>query len=136
MKKKSIIFKILSSNHLIINAKVNDVNGNFLIDTGASNSCIDLNKFEKFNLKFIKSDEIASSASDEIKETFISKKNSFSIGDCSSTYLDLILFDMKRITQALKEKDNVEVDGIIGSDMLIKFNSQIDYKKNEIKLEF
>lgn len=136
MKKKSIIFKILSSNHLIINAKVNDVNGNFLIDTGASNSCIDLNKFEKFNLKFIKSDEIASSASDEIKETFISKKNSFSIGDCSATYLDLILFDMKRITQALKEKDNVEVDGIIGSDMLIKFNSQIDYKKNEIKLEF
>ena len=136
MSKYSIPFKILSTNHIIIDAVVNNVAGKFLIDTGASNSCIDLNKLEKFKLKFEKSYETASSATGEIYETYISKKNSFLIGGCSKTDFDLILFDMKSVTQALKEKDKIEVDGIIGSDILIEFNSQIDYMKNEITLEF
>ena len=136
MSKYSISLKILSTNHIIIDAAVNNVVGKFLIDTGASNSCIDLNKLEKFKLKFEKSDETASSATGEINETFISKKNSFFIGGCSKTNFDLILFDMKSVIQALKEKDKIEVDGIIGSEILIEFKSQIDYIKSEITLEF
>ena len=135
MSKYSIPFKILSTNHIIIDAEVNNVNGKFLIDTGASNSCMDVNKFEKFKLKFEKSDETASSATGEINETFISKKNSFFIGGCTKTDFDIILFDMKNVIQALKEKDKIEVDGIIGSDILVELNSQIDYMKSEITLE-
>ena len=136
MKEYSIPFKILSTNHIIIDAAVNNVDGKFLIDTGASNSCIDLNKLEKFKLKIEKSDETASSATGEINETFISKKNLFFIGGYSKTDFNLILFDMKSVIEALKEKDNIEVDGIIGSDVLIELKSQIDYMKNEITLEF
>ena len=136
MSKYSIPFKILSTNHIIIDAAVNNVAGKFLIDTGASNSCIDLNKLEKFKLKFEKTDETASSATGEINETFISKKNSLCIGGSSKTHFDLIIFDMKSIIKALKEKDNIEIDGIIGSDILIEFKSKIDYLKNEINLEF
>ena len=136
MSKYSIPFKILSTNHIIVDATVNDVNGKFLIDTGASNSCIDINKLEKFKLKFEKSDETASSATGEINETFISKKNSFLIGGCSKTDFDIILFDMKNVIQTLKEKEKIEVDGIIGSDILIEFNSKIDYMKSKITLEF
>ena len=69
MSKYSISFKILSTNHIIIDAKVNNVDGKFLIDNGASNSCIDVNKSEKFKLNYGKSDEQASSATNEIKET-------------------------------------------------------------------
>ena len=105
MSKYSIPFKILSTNHIIIDAIVNNVGGKFLIDTGASNSCIDLNKSEKFKLNYGKSDEQASSATGEINETFISKKNSFLIGGCSKTDFDIILFDMKNVIQALKEKE-------------------------------
>ena len=136
MSKYSIPFKILSTNHIIIDAAVNNVSGKFLIDTGASNSCIDVNKLKKFKLKFEKSDEKASSATGEINETLISKKNFFFIGGCSKTDFDLILFDMRSVIQALKEKGNIEVDGIIGSDILIEFKSKIDYMKNEITLEF
>ena len=136
MSKYSIPFKILSTNHIIIDAILNNVAGKFLIDTGASNSCIDVNKLEKFKLKFKKSDETASSATGEINEIFISKKNSFFIGGCIKTDFDLILFDMKNVIKALKEKDKIEVDGIIGSDILIEFKSKIDYKKSVITLEF
>ena len=135
MNTYSIPFKILSTNHIVINAVVNDVNGKFLIDTGASHSCIDLNKSDKFKLNFEKSDEQASSATDEIKETYISKKNSLLIEGCYINDFDIIIFKMKHIIESLLKKDNIEIDGIIGSDVLIKKNVSINYKNRKLFLE-
>jgi len=126
----SIPFKILSTNHIIIDAKVNNIDGKFLIDTGASNSCIDLNKSEKFKLNFGKSNEQASSASDEIKDTFISKKNSLIIDKYYINNFDIILFNMKHVIKSLLDKDGIEIDGIIGADILMKHNCCINYKEN------
>ena len=38
----SISFKRLKTNHIQVKAEINSVKGVFIIDTGASNSCIDL----------------------------------------------------------------------------------------------
>ena len=135
MSKYSIPFKILTTNHIIIDATVNNMNGTFLIDTGASNSCVDLNKSEKFNLNYGKSDEQASSATDEIKETYISKKNSLLIGEYQINDLDIILFNMKHVIKSLLDKDEIEIDGIIGADVLIKYNCSVNYKKNELVIK-
>ena len=132
MKKK---IKITATNHIIINATINEVKGNFIIDTGASNSCIDLIKSKKFNLKFEKSSELASSATNKISETYFSKTNTLKIGGCKKNDFDLVLFDMTFINNSLKEKSIKEVDGIIGGDILNRFNACIDYKREEIRLE-
>lgn len=132
MSKYSIPFKILSTNHIIIYAAVNNIDGKFLIDTGASNSCIHLNKSEKFKLNFEKSDEQASSATNEIKETFISKKNSLLIGEFYIYDFDIILFNMQHVIKSLLDKDEIEVEGIIGADILIKYNCCIDYRENKL----
>lgn len=134
MSKYSISFKILSTNHIIIDATVNDVNGKFLIDTGASNSCIDLNKSDKFKLTYGKSDEQASSATNEIKDTYISKKNSLLIGEYHINDFDIILFNMKHVIKSLLEKDEIEIDGIIGSDLLIKSEAEINFKEKKINI--
>ena len=135
MSKYSISFKILSTNHIIIDAAVNNVGGKFLIDTGASNSCIDLNKSEKFRLNYGKSNEQASSATDEIKDTFISKKNLLIIDKYYINDFDIILFNMKHVIKSLLNKDEIEIDGIIGSDILIKNNATINYKNRKIIFE-
>ena len=132
MSKYLIPFKILSTNHIIVDAAVNDVNGKFLIDTGASSSCIDLNKSNKFKLNYGKSDEQASSATDEIKETYISKKNSLLIGEFYINDLDIILFNMQHVIKSLLDKDEIEIEGIIGADILIKYNCCIDYRENKL----
>ena len=132
MSKYSISFKILSTNHIIIDAEVNNVGGKFLIDTGASNSCIDLSKSEKFKLNHRKSDEQASSATDEIKETYISKKNSLLIGEFYINDFDIILFNMQHVIKSLLDKDEIEIEGIIGADILIKYNCCIDYRENKL----
>ena len=101
-----------------------------------TNSCINYFSASKFNVEFKKSNEKASSATNEINETYFSKNNKLKIGDFQKKHFDLVLFDMTFINNSLKEKGMPEVDGIIGGDILNQYNACIDYKKEEISLEF
>ncbi len=115
---------------------VNNINGVFIVDTGASNSCINSKLTTKFNLDFEISNEKASSASSQINETYYSKNNILKIGNYEESNFDLVLFDMTFINNSLKEKGLSDVDGIIGGDILNQLNASINYKKKEIILEF
>tara|TARA_B100001939_G_scaffold184277_1_gene158646 strand:- start:172 stop:585 length:414 start_codon:yes stop_codon:yes gene_type:complete len=135
-KEKTISFLLTSSNHILIECKINYISGIFIVDTGASNSCINYLSASKFNIEFEVSNEKASSATDEINEIFNSKENILKIGDFQKNDFDLVLFDMTFINNSLKEKGVSEVDGIIGGDILNKLKACINYKKKEISLEF
>jgi predicted aspartyl protease len=128
--------KILNTNHLLIKCSINKNTGFFIVDTGASNSCVNYLSASKFNIEFKKANEAASSATNKISEIFYSKNNKIKIGDFQKNDFDLVLFDMTFINNSLKEKGITEVDGIIGGDILNQSNACIDYKKEEIKLEF
>ena len=54
LKKGYIIipFKIMNSQHISCNLILNNKKGFFLIDTGASNSCIDKNFFIDYELSY------------------------------------------------------------------------------------
>ena len=136
MKKENKVgFLLTNSNHIIIECEINYISGIFIIDTGASNSCINYLSASKFNVKFKKSNETASSATNEINETYYSKNNKLKIGDFQKNDFDLVLFDMTFINNSLKEKGVLDVDGIIGGDILNELNVCINYKKKEISLE-
>ena len=136
MKKETTVeFVITKSNHVQIECEVNYVSGIFLVDTGASNSCINYLSASKFNLEFKKSNEIASSATNKINETYHSKNNILKIEDCKKANFDIVLFDMTFINNSLKEKGIEDVDGIIGNDILKEFNAIIDFKKKTISLK-
>ncbi|MFN4198185.1 MAG: aspartyl protease family protein, partial [Flavobacterium sp.] len=47
---RSISFKVSKTQHLLIKASINGVKGNFILDTGASNSCIGYESIEKFKV--------------------------------------------------------------------------------------
>ena len=124
--------KILNTNHLVIKCKLNNVFGKFIIDTGASNSCINLLSASKFNLVYEKSIKNASSATNYIDQTFYSNKNIIEIGNILKDNFKVFLFDMTHINESLNEK----VDGIIGSDILKEFNAIIDFENKLLKLDF
>ena len=137
MKKENKLgFLLTNSNHILIKCEINYISGIFIIDTGASNSCINYLSASKFNVEFKKSNETASSATNEINETYFSKNNKLKIGDFQKNDFDLVLFDMTFINNSLKEKGVSDVDGIIGGDILNELNVCINYKKKEISLEF
>ena len=131
-----IKFILCGSNHIIINILLNKVKGIFLVDTGASNSCINYLKASKFNIELKKSNELASSATNKISETYYSENNTLTIGNFQKKNLDFILFDMTFINNSLEEKGVSQIDGILGSDILNELKACINYKKKEIILEF
>ena len=137
LKKKgysSVKLIFLETKHYLIEAKVNGVNGSFILDTGASNSCICSSLENNFNIISKETIEKASSATSKISNTKISKNNTIQIGKWENKS-NLITFDMNHINHALSEKKIGSVSGIIGADILKKSKAILDYKSNKLYLK-
>ena len=130
----SVKLIFLKTKHYLIEAKVNGIIGRFILDTGASNSCICTSLEGKFKVISIENKEKASSANSEMTHTKISKKNKIQIGNWEEK-INLISFDMNHINNALSEKKVYPIDGIIGADVLKQSNAILDYKTNKIYMK-
>ncbi|WP_430399862.1 retropepsin-like aspartic protease [Flavobacterium sp.] len=134
-KYKKIKFKVLKTQHLMIKAKINAFSGNFILDTGASNSCVGIEGIEKFQLFAEYSETKAAGAGATGMETQISKNNNLQLSRWKSSKLSLIVFDMSHVNEALKSYKTKPVDGIIGADILLKGKAIIDYYNHYLYLK-
>jgi predicted aspartyl protease len=126
-KYKKINFKVSKTQHLLIKATINGVSGNFILDTGASNSCVGFEGIELFNLKAGRSKTKASGAGATGMFTKLAKNNSLKIGRWKTEDLHLIIFDMEHVNLALQQHKAKPVQGIIGADILLEGKGIIDY---------
>lgn len=120
---------LTATNHFEIAAKINGITGRFILDTGASNTCIGFDKLEFFNLTSKESKIKAAGAGATNMETLISTKNHIEIGDWQKNKLKIVLFDLVHVNEALTAHKALPVDGIIGADVLKKAKAVIDYQK-------
>ncbi len=120
---------LTKTNHFEVKATLNGIEGNFIVDTGASNSCVGFEAVEKFNLFAQDSDVKAAGAGATDMLTQISNKNTISIGRWSRNRTSLVLFDLKHVNEALTTHNAEPVDGIIGADVLKKGKAVIDYER-------
>ncbi len=132
---KKVKFKVLKTQHLLITAKINGVKGNFILDTGASNSCVGLDGIEKFKLFTEISETKAAGAGATGMETQLSKDNSLQLSRWKCNNLNLIVFDMFHVNLALKQYKMKPVDGIIGADVLLQGKGIIDYYNHYLYLK-
>jgi len=130
----SVNLIFLKTKHYLIEAKINGINGKFILDSGASNSCVCNTRENKFKLETKKSKISASSATSEMSNTSISKKNLVSICKWENT-IDLVTFEMSHINKTFNEKEIESVDGIIGADILKKSKAILNYKSNKLYLK-
>jgi predicted aspartyl protease len=134
-KYKKIKFKFLKTQHLLVKVKVNGVLGNFILDTGASNTCVGLECIEKYNLEAAYHSHSAASASSTSMFTKIAKDNSLQIGSWKQPSVTLILFDLSHVNEALSQQKIKPVDGIIGADVLLTGKAIIDYPNQYLYLQ-
>ena len=128
-------FKFSSSNHIIINIKINGIKGNFIVDSGASNSCVNYQAAKKFKLIFKKTKSKAYSAISNINEIFYSKQNTLKIGKLIKKNFEFILFDMHYINININDKKIGKIDGIIGNDILKEYKAIINYEEKKLILK-
>ena len=126
-KYKKIKFTVLKTQHLLIKGKINGVKGNFILDTGASNSCVGFESIEQFKLDAQFSETKAAGAGATGIETQLAKNNEIQLGRWKNKKLHLIVFDMSHVNEALTQYKTKPVDGIIGADILLKGKAIIDY---------
>jgi len=136
-KKKyiTIPLTLTATHHLEVNASINGVNGRFILDTGASNSCVGIDKIGDFHLVSKESEVKAAGAGATNMETQLSTKNALKIGDWKQKKLKIILFDLQHINEALTAHEALPVDGIIGADVLQKGKAIIDYNTTTLYLK-
>ncbi|MDB2607105.1 retroviral-like aspartic protease family protein [Zobellia sp.] len=130
-KKKytQIPLKLTRTDHFEISAKINGISGRFILDTGASNTCIGMDKINQFGLISEASEVKAAGAGATDMETLISLKNDIQIGTWKKKKLEIVLFDLVHVNEALTAHNTLPVDGIIGADVLKKAKAVIDYDK-------
>ncbi len=132
---KKIAFKVSKTKHLLIKATINDIQGNFILDTGASNSCVGFESVGFFNLNANDSSTKAAGAGAVGMSTQLAKNNALSIGRWKNKNFDLVVFDMIHVNEALQQYKVKPVHGILGADILLKGKAIIDYYNHFLYLK-
>lgn len=131
---KKVKFKITRTQHLLIKAKINGVEGNFILDTGASNSCVGFESVDLFLLEAKKSKTKASGAGATGMHTQLALKNQLQLGSWKYSDFELVIFDLSHVNEALVQHKAKPVHGIIGADILLKGKAIVDYYNHYLYL--
>lgn len=134
-KYTAVPLKLTATDHLEIKVKINGVKGVFILDTGASNTCVGFDKLDYFELTSKASEIKAAGAGAIDMETHISSKNKIQIGKWINKKLKIVLFDLTHVNQALEAHNVPQVDGIIGADVLKRTKAIIDYDSKKVYLK-
>ena len=126
---------LTETNHFELVASINGITGKFILDTGASNTCVGMDKIEFFEMASEATDIKAAGAGATEMETLISNKNKIQIGDWKKKKQKVVLFDLTHVNHALVAHNALPVDGIIGADVLKKGKAVIDYNKKCLYLK-
>jgi hypothetical protein len=125
-----IPLKKLATGHYKLTAKVNGKKGVFILDTGASTSCIGMEHISYFNLFNEESKTKAAGAGAINMITEIARKNTINMEKWSGSNIAFVLFDLSHVNEALAQANETPVHGIIGADLLKKGRAVIDYGRN------
>lgn len=130
-----IKLKVTKTNHLELVAKINNIEGNFILDTGASSTCVGMEAVKHFDLLPEDSDIKAAGAGATNMLTQVALKNKIEIKGWKKKKIDLVLFDLRHVNEALIQHDAEKVHGIIGADLLNQGKAVIDYKNKALYLK-
>lgn len=132
---KRIKLKYTETNHFELVAKINKIEGNFILDTGASSSCVGFEAVTHFKLLAEDSEVKAAGAGATNMLTQIAQQNHMEIKGWKIKKIDLVLFDLTHVNEALVNHKAEKVHGILGADILKKGKAVIDYKNKALYLK-
>ena len=130
----SIRLKKTKSQHLVALLEVNNTEGLFLIDTGASSSCVHSILEEKFHLRSKGDSFDAAGANKGKMRAFLTRKATLKLGHHDVGKLAFVLLDLSYINETLISQGTLPIEGILGADFLKKKKVSIDYRTQKLWL--
>ncbi len=124
--------------HLFVKIKINGKSANMLLDTGASKTVFDINRISHF-LKnktdsFESFDKLSTGLGTSTMQSSFTLLKEIKLDHLKLKNYTAILLDMKHVNQSYEMIKLKPIEGVIGSDLLMKYNAMIDYQKKNLKL--
>lgn len=119
---------------LHINRKV----ANVIIDTGASKTVFDKTRIEKYvsHKNFDENDKLSSGLGTNTMASHTTMIKKLKIGELEIADYKTVLLDLSHVNESYSQVGLQAVDGVLGCDILVKYNAVIDYEKKIMKLKF
>ena len=121
--------------HVMVQGRINGLEANFLVDTGASRSVFDPKVVTKFIEKpeFVKKEGITAGfgGNDLESSTFII--DSLGFGDIELNHYEAVAIDMEEIHESYRKLGLPAIDGILGGDLLYRLKATLNYRLRKIR---
>jgi hypothetical protein len=109
---------------------------NVLIDTGASQTVMDLNRMRIFSseTQFEQSAQTSKGLGTDGMESFHFTIRQFILGDLDLEKMEVMLLDLKHVNGSYQQLGLPPIDMVIGGDLLQRYAAVIDYAKMQLVL--
>lgn len=107
-----------------------------LVDTGASKTVFDKKRVLHFidEKDFLPMDKLSTGLGTSSMKTHSTLLKKLQVGEIVMKNFEAIVLDLSHVNISYSKLDLPAIDGVLGSDVLVKYNAVIDYRKKELKL--
>lgn len=123
--------------HLMVKAGINHHFANLLIDTGASKTVFDFKRIHKFeeNIAPVLQEKLSTGLGTNSMQIHLAQVKLFALGDLELTDFEVVLLDLSHVNQSYETIAIEQIDGVIGSDLLCRYDAVIDFKNKVLRIE-
>ena len=120
----------------MVQGHINDKAANLLIDTGASRTVFDLSRISNFIAQenFEAHDSLTTGLGTDSMQGHSVEIPHLKVGDLEIVNYSAFLLDLSHVNGTYDKMGMDAIDGVIGSDLLVRHKAVIDYPKKILSL--
>ena len=127
--------------HLMIEAMVNNMPVRLLVDTGASKTVFDKTRLQSLveegaDEHYEDLEQLSTGLGTNSMQGQVAELESFKFGDVEIADYPVVVLDMDHVNQSYEMLDDRGIDGVLGSDILKKYDAVIYFKKKILKIYY
>lgn len=131
------LVKLEGGFHLLISLKVNGKPSRMLIDTGASHTVFDSTRIKRLlnSEKMESHNKLSTGLGTNDMKSQLVVIGKIVLGKIEVRNYKSVVIDLSHVNVAYSQMKQKPIDGVLGSDILRKYNAVIDYGRKSLKLQ-
>ncbi len=123
--------------HYFLKLKINGLKASFLVDTGATHSVMDIERFKSFSTdeKPKENESLSTGLGTNSMQSHYVKLKSLEIGDLKLKKFHMVLMDLSHVNQSYASMGKDPIDGVLGTNVLRKLQAVINLNKKGAFME-
>lgn len=124
--------------HVFVNLKINKISCRMLLDTGASKTVMDTERVHAF---LSAKDQVQSHHTKSVGlgaselDTYVATLRNWEMNKFLLRKFEVAILPIAHVNTTYQSINLAPIDGVLGSDFLVKYRAIINYKKQLMKLE-